>query len=221
MNAKPCLATALFLAVSACWGQDRPPAGPPGRPEAPRLPVMQRGMPEAPQRHPGPGMGDPMMQNFFPPELVMQSQGQLGLSDAQKTEIRDAMRKAAAESTDLQWQQTAETEAMGALMNQERVDEAKALAQLDKLSDIEKQIKRVHLGTMIRIKNALTPEQQAKLRQLRPAMMPGRGWSQGPEGRPQGPGVPPDRGVRDGRGGPGQPPPVPPAPPMPAAPPAP
>jgi Spy/CpxP family protein refolding chaperone len=174
-------------------------------------------MPEAPQRLPGPGMGDSMMQNFFPPELVMQNQGQLGLSDVQKAEIRDAMRKAAAESTDLQWQQSAETEAMGALINQERVDEAKALAQLDKLSDIEKQIKRVHLGTMIRIKNALTPEQQTRLRQLRPPMAPGRGRMPGQFGPQErgGPGeIPPVP--------PGQPvPPIPPLPPVPSVPPAP
>jgi len=205
MKATQYLATALILAAAASWGQNPPPGGPQGRPEAGDPPAMQMDRTGAPQR-PGPGMGDPMMENFFPPELVMQHQGLLRLSNEQKTAIKDAIRKSVTEITDLQWQQSAETEVMAELLKQERVDEAKTLAQLDKLLDVEKQIKRLHLGVMIRVKNALTPDQQAKLRQLRQPAMPGRGQPQGQGGRPQGPGGSQERG---GVGGPQEPHPAP------------
>jgi Spy/CpxP family protein refolding chaperone len=38
----------------------------------------------------------------------------------------------------------------------------------DKVMSIEQQIKKEHLRMLIRIKNKLNPEQQAKLRQLEP-----------------------------------------------------
>ena len=90
------------------------------------------------------------------------------------------MQKSMARFTDLQWQQSAEAEAMGTLLKQEPTDEGKAVAQLDKLLNIENEIKRLHMSVMIKVKNLLKADQQAKLRELR---RPSR-----PEGGQQGPG---------------------------------
>jgi len=54
------------------------------------------------------------------------------------------------------------------LLEGDAIDEAAALAQAQKVTSIEQQIKQEHLGMLIRIKNQLTPEQQAKLREVRP-----------------------------------------------------
>ena len=48
-----------------------------------------------------------------------------------------------------------------------RVDEGRALAQADKVMGFERDVKRAHLGTLIRIKNVLTDAQRAKLATLR------------------------------------------------------
>ena len=113
------------------------------------------------------GAPDLMADNFFPPELIMQNQKALNLTADQQTAIRAEMQKTMAKFTDLQWQQSAEGEALEALLKQERVDEKQALSQLDKLLAIESDVKRLHFGTMVRVKNLLTTEQQTQLRELK------------------------------------------------------
>jgi len=52
------------------------------------------------------------------------------------------------------------------------VDESRVLSQLEKVLSVEREIKRTQIGLMIRIKNVLTVEQQAKLRQVRAESVP-------------------------------------------------
>jgi Spy/CpxP family protein refolding chaperone len=113
-----------------------------------------------------PGKDGLFEKNFFPPELIMLHQDAIGLTPEQQTAIRAEMQKMVAQLTDLQWQGSAETEALATLISKERPDEKEVLTQLDKLLNIENQIKRLHTGLLIRIKNTLTAEQQAKLREL-------------------------------------------------------
>ena len=201
------MVTGLMIAAAATGWAQRPPEGPGGEP--PGGPMEQGGM-QMPGR--GGPQGGPMGENFFPPELIMQNQQALGLSDEQKTAIRDVMQKSMARFTDLQWQQSAEAEAMGTLLKQEPTDEGKAVAQLDKLLNIENEIKRLHMSVMIKVKNLLKADQQAKLRELRRPSRP-EGGQQGP-GRRQS-GMQNRRGPDQsggGRGGPqdhGEPPPPP------------
>ena len=46
------------------------------------------------------------------------------------------------------------------------MDEAALVAQLDKVLDVERELKHLHIGLLVAIKNLLTPEQQAKLREI-------------------------------------------------------
>ncbi|MBI1750431.1 MAG: periplasmic heavy metal sensor [Acidobacteria bacterium] len=119
---------------------------------------------------------------LFPPELVMQNQQAIGLDEAQKTAIRGEILKAQSRFTELQWQLQDAMETLASLLQQNLVDEQKVMAQLDKVLPIEREIKRAQLTLMIRIKNKLTPEQQEKLRQLRPTLPPGAPF--GTPGRP-------------------------------------
>lgn len=116
----------------------------------------------------GPGP-DPLGENLFPPELVMSHQEAIGLAPEQKTYIRDELRKAQSKFTDLQWQLQDNMEMMGSLFKHNPVDEAGVLAQLEKVLGTEREIKRTQLSLMIRIKNKLTPQQQARLRELHTA----------------------------------------------------
>ena len=50
---------------------------------------------------------------------------------------------------------------------QPRVEEQEALVQLEKVLAIEREIKRAQVTLLVRIKNKLTPEQQAKLVKIR------------------------------------------------------
>jgi Spy/CpxP family protein refolding chaperone len=113
-----------------------------------------------------------IVQNFFTPEHIMQHQNAIGLSDDQQTAIREEMKKMIAQFTDLQWQESAETEAFANLVKQDRLDERQVLAQLDKVLNIENEIKRLRAGLLVRIKNILTPEQQVRLRGIKKTPQP-------------------------------------------------
>jgi Spy/CpxP family protein refolding chaperone len=96
----------------------------------------------------------------------MQHRRELGLTDEQKAAIRDEAIKASTRFSELQWQMQDEMETMATLMKGPTIDEQRALAQLDKVLNIEREVKRTQIGLSIRIKNKLTPEQQMKLHEL-------------------------------------------------------
>ncbi len=113
-----------------------------------------------------PPQPDPFAGNLFPPELIMQHQQALGLSEEQKNFLKAELRKLQTRLTELQWDLQDEVEKLAALMKQDQADEAQALTQLDKVLSLEREIKRTHIGLLIRIRNKLTPEQQARLREI-------------------------------------------------------
>lgn len=110
---------------------------------------------------------DPLGQNFFPPELVIQHQEAIGLSSEQKDAFKAEIRQAQLKFTELQWKLQDEMEKMLALVKQPHPDEQQVLAQLDKVLSAEREVKKEQITLLVRIKNKLTPEQQAKLAELR------------------------------------------------------
>jgi len=128
--------------------------------------------------------GDPIGEAMFPPEMIMQHQREIGLTTEQKMFMRGEIQKTTTSFNELQWQLQDSVEALYEIMKSSSVNEQQALAQLDKVLDAEREIKHLHIGMAIRIKNNLTPEQQARLQAMR--HMPGLGQP-GP-GRVPGPG---------------------------------
>jgi Spy/CpxP family protein refolding chaperone len=116
----------------------------------------------------GQGQGpDPFARHLFPPELVMQHQGQINLQDSQRAALQAAIQQAQTRFVDAQWKISAEGEKLARLLQTPTVDEKQVLEQVDRILDIEREVKRAQMGLMVRIKNTLTPPQQAKLRELR------------------------------------------------------
>ena len=149
---------------------------------------------DGPQQPP-PSPDDPFADAMFPPEMIMSHQHELGLSDQQKQFMRGEINRTTTRFNELQWQLQDAMEALHETMKSNPVNEQQALAQLDKVLDSEREIKRLHIELAIRIKNQLTPEQQMKLQQMRrtpradggPGRGSGRGVGRGP-GAPGGPG---------------------------------
>jgi len=110
---------------------------------------------------------DPIGQSFFAPELVIQHQEAIGLSAEQKDYLKTEIRQAQLKFTELQWKLQDEMEKLITLVKQPRVDEPQVLAQLERLLAAEREIKRQQVTLLVRIKNKLTAEQQAKLSELR------------------------------------------------------
>ncbi len=110
---------------------------------------------------------DPLAQFMFPPELVMQHQREIGLTDEQKTYLRGEIQRVTLRFTELQWQLQDAMEGLASVMKESSVNEQQALSQLDKILDTEREIKHLHIGLAIRIKNKLTPEQQSRLQGMK------------------------------------------------------
>lgn len=185
----------LILAVAVAFSGAPALAQEPQQPEQPQ-----------PRTPPPPPPPDRLHNSVFPPEVIMQHQRELGLTDDQKAFMRREINKTSARFNDLQWQLQDAMEALGETMKQNSINEQHALAQLAHVLDAEREIKTLHLGLAIRIKNNLTPDQQQKLREIQnkrgpggsgrgPGHGPGDGPGDGPRGRrPGGPGMGPGGG---------------------------
>lgn len=149
------LAAALFLPVAArAQIAGAPPAAPARPGEPPRAP------------HAPPPM-DPLAERLFPPELIMSHQSELGLSDKQRETIMKDIESTQSEILHVQWDLADASNELASLLGESKVNERKALAQADRVMELERKIKKAHLGLLIRIKNSLTAEQQDKLNEMR------------------------------------------------------
>jgi len=131
-----------------------------GAPVEARAEMMGGGPP------PGP---PPFLNKVFTPKLVMEHQQEIGLRPAQAEAIKRAMNETQHQLLDLQWRLDAESEALAKLLDADHVDEAAVLAKLEQVTSIEQQVKKTNFALLVRVKNTLDPEQQAKLRAIRPA----------------------------------------------------
>ena len=130
-------AVAFLFATVANAQQPGQPMHPPAGPGADTLP------PNHP--HP-PGPPDPLAHVMFPPDMILNHARQLNLTDEQKTFMRTEIQKATASFQDLQWKLQDQVEQLHETMKSTSVNEQQALAQLDKVLDLEREIKRLHIG---------------------------------------------------------------------------
>lgn len=122
----------------------------------------------AQQPAPAPPQGDdPLARLLFPPELVLQHQGDIGLKPEQRTTITHAIGELQGKVLDIQWRMQEAATQLAALLGKASVDQTAALAQVDQVLNLERDVKRAQLTLLILIKNTLTPDQQAKLDQYR------------------------------------------------------
>src|SRR5438132_4456872 len=180
-------AVAVLCGVMIVSAQQPQPAQGPRPPQQPM-----------PGQAPHPPM-DPLGDAMFPPEMIMQHARELDLTQDQKTFMRNEIQQTTTRFNELEWQLQDAMEALHETIKGNSVNEQQALSQLDKVLDAEREIKRLHIGMAIRIKNKLTPEQQTKLHAMHQTPRPADGPGMGPGG--------PGRGPGRGPGGPGGPPP--------------
>lgn len=133
---------------------------------------------------------DPVAENLFPPEFIMRNAEAIDLTEEQREKLEAEMHKAHDRFQEMHANLDKQRDATAALLKKERVDEAAALSQLEKLLDQEREMRRAHLAVMIALKNKLTPEQQAKLQEIK-KRAPKR-----PRAEPR-PGKPPPAGLQE------------------------
>ena len=125
--------------------------------------AQQESQQDAQQRY----RADPLDDNLFRPELLLRNYREVGLSEEQKESVRAESKRTQARFPGLQRTLRQEVGSLGELLRQDRPDEQKVMAQLDKVLDAEREIKRSQLAMTLAIKKMLTPEQQAQAREFR------------------------------------------------------
>jgi Spy/CpxP family protein refolding chaperone len=115
---------------------------------------------------------DPIGSKLFPPELIMSHQSELGIDDKQRAAIVAELDGAQPHILQAQWDLQAAAEQLSKLLEPGHIDEAKTLAQAEKVMNLERDVKKLHLGLLIRIRNLLNDAQRAKLFELRRAGSP-------------------------------------------------
>lgn len=113
--------------------------------------------------------GGPLERFFLTPEFVMQNQRHIDLTEAQRKTIKKEAVAAQTRFIALQWDLEEAMQRMKDIVEAEQIDEAAALEELDRILDLEREVKRTQLVLGIRIRNALTPEQRRTLFRLRRA----------------------------------------------------
>lgn len=107
---------------------------------------------------------EPLEQNFFAPELIMQNQQAIDLADDQRNYLVSLFQEAQQKFTALSWTLQKEMEILVNLTAFNNLDEKKITDQLAKVLQIEQQIKTAQIVLLVKIKNNLTAEQKLKLK---------------------------------------------------------
>jgi Spy/CpxP family protein refolding chaperone len=117
---------------------------------------------------------DAFAQALFDPQLVLRHAQAIGLTPAQRRTILDELKATQTALAPLQANMMEPALDLVELLGQTRVDEPKVVAKMDQVLEIENEVKKKQASLLIRIKNALSPEQQARLRELRSTEGTGR-----------------------------------------------
>jgi uncharacterized membrane protein len=147
----------VLVALGAPRGASQQP---PGKPV-----FVVNGVPvEDRDQQPGrPQPDDPLARVLFPPELVMQHQQDIALRPEQRAAITKAIQDFQTKVVDLQWRMQDQSQRLATLLEKPTVDPVAALAQVDEVLGVEREVKRAHMTLLIQIKNTLSAEQQARL----------------------------------------------------------
>ena len=113
-----------------------------------------------------PAQDDPVADHFVPPEQIMRHQSELGITTAQREQIKQQVRNAQMRFTELQWDLQADMEALSKLLEDRNVSEAAVIEQLDSVLAAEADIKRTQVSMLIALRKVLTEEQLEEARAL-------------------------------------------------------
>jgi hypothetical protein len=119
-----------------------------------------------------PPAADPLARFLYPPELVMNHQEALGLTDKQRSAIQAAVKEAQAKVVDVQFKMSAEVEKLQHLLQVFTPDEPSVLDEVGHVLTLERDMKLAQMTLMIRIKSQLTERQQGLLDQMRGGQTP-------------------------------------------------
>src|SRR3989442_1902545 len=93
----------------------------------------------------------------------MQHQQDIGLRPEQRAAIPKAIQDFQSKVVDLQWRMQEQSQRLASLLEKPAVDQTAALAQVDEVLGVEREVKRAHITLLVNIKNTISAEHQPKL----------------------------------------------------------
>lgn len=146
--------TIVFSAVALTVGQESSVTQP--RADMPSLRSAERLSPS-----------DTLSDVLITSEMIMTHARELKLTPVQIAFIRKEVENSNVKFNELSWQLDEAVEVLRQRISVHAVDEERSLAQLDRVLDIERKIKRLQIRMSIRIRNQLTLDQLGKLQSIR------------------------------------------------------
>ena len=111
--------------------------------------------------------GDPLQVHLISPDLIMQHQKAIHLTDDQRDKIIGEIGLAQMDFNKLNWDLRDLMDQFAEKLSQTQIDEQAALQHFQDVLNTENKIKKAQITLMIRLKNYLTQEQQDTLKTLR------------------------------------------------------
>jgi Spy/CpxP family protein refolding chaperone len=105
--------------------------------------------------------------HFYPPPMLLRRAEKIGLTPDQMTKIRQEMLSTQAHAIDFRAKLAHAKIEITRLLAAEKIDEHAVDAQIDEAARVEAEMHKLHLGTMLRVRALLTPEQRQKLEERR------------------------------------------------------
>lgn len=102
---------------------------------------------------------DMFQEYLYSADLVMKNREKISLTDDQANKIKKIHSTNAADFSTLKWDLDAETEKLKKLLAQTKPDPAAVTKQMDLVLNLENQLKKKQLSTLVAIKNELTENQ--------------------------------------------------------------
>ncbi len=119
----------------------------------------------------GAGAAEPKEDVFkgklFAPNVILQNQGELGLSKQQFTEIRGAVVEVQGNVAEHEWDIAEAYQNIMAELDKSPIDEAQVLEYVEAALRAENEVKKLQVAMLVQLKNLLTDEQIAYLESVR------------------------------------------------------
>ena len=109
---------------------------------------------------------DALTKELFSADNIMKYQSEIELSTAQKKKIKELYNEGNSTFTNAKWDLSTEQAKLDKMLKEPKIDLKATLTQMTEVTELEQEMKLSRLGTLIKIKNELTPGQQTKLKKL-------------------------------------------------------
>lgn len=108
---------------------------------------------------------DPFDAALFDPELVLTAD--IGLTQSQRSSFIDKVVEVQAKVTRMELTMAGKEQELETLLTTDPIDRERLMPLVDELMQVEHDTRRLYLGLMIDMHNALTPNQKAQLEDIR------------------------------------------------------